>query len=162
HAVLDHDGEPGLAGLPDRVEFRRRRDHRRGARNRRDSQMVRARRSEHGPVSGFAETMYDFVIVGGGTAGCVLASRLTEDGRTTVLLLEAGAARSPKEIGIPAAWPKLLRSAQDWRYRSEVQRHLGGRRLFVPRGKTLGGCSATNVQMYVRGHRADYDAWARL
>jgi choline dehydrogenase len=106
--------------------------------------------------------MHDFVIVGGGTAGCVLASRLTEDGRTTVLLLEAGAARSPKEIGIPAAWPKLLRSAQDWGYRSEVHRHLGGRRLLVPRGKTLGGCSATNTQMYLRGHRDDYDAWARL
>jgi choline dehydrogenase len=106
--------------------------------------------------------MHDFVIVGGGTAGCVLASRLTEDGRTTVLLLEAGAARSPKEIGIPAAWPKFLRGAQDWGYRSEVQPHLGGRRLLVPRGKTLGGCSATNVQMYLRGHRADYDAWARL
>jgi choline dehydrogenase len=107
-------------------------------------------------------TLCDYVIVGGGTAGCVLASRLTEDGRMNVLLLEAGAARSPKEVGIPAAWPKLLRSAQDWGFRSEAQPHLGGRRLLVPRGKTLGGCSATNVQMYLRGHRADYDAWARL
>lgn len=106
--------------------------------------------------------MHDFVIVGGGTAGCVLAARLTEDGRTTVLLLEAGAARAPKEVGIPAAWPKLLRSPQDWGFRSQAQPHLGGRRILIPRGKALGGCSATNVQMYLRGHRADYDAWARL
>ena len=106
--------------------------------------------------------MYDVVIVGGGTAGCVLAARLTENGRTRVLLLEAGGARTPKEVGIPAAWPKLLRGAQDWGYRSEAQPHLGGRRILVPRGRTLGGCSATNAQMYLRGHRADYDAWARL
>ena len=107
-------------------------------------------------------TRTDYVIVGAGSAGCVLARRLSEERGCSVMLVEAGPARSAREVGIPAAWVKLLRGPHDWAFRTEPQPSLGGRRVFVPRGKALGGSSAINVQMYIRGHRADYDEWARL
>src|SRR5262245_25633205 len=106
--------------------------------------------------------MHDYVIVGAGSAGCLLAYRLSEDPGTRVLLLEAGPRRSHHFVGIPAAWPKLLRGPHDWCFFTEPQAHLHGRSIFIPRGKGLGGSSAINVQMYLRGHRADYDEWARL
>src|SRR5262245_42085655 len=104
---------------------------------------------------------HDYVIVGAGSAGCVLANRLTEDPGVRVLLLEAGPARLHRYVSIPAAWPKLLRGRHDWRFFTEPQRELNDRAIFVPRGKGLGGSSAINVQIYIRGHRADYDEWAR-
>jgi len=106
--------------------------------------------------------MYDFVIVGAGSAGCVLAARLTEDPTCRVLLLEAGPPDRKLEIRIPAAFSKLFKTRYDWAYETVPQEHLDGRRCFWPRGKTLGGSSSLNAMMYVRGNREDYDAWAAL
>ncbi len=104
-------------------------------------------------------TTFDYVIVGAGSAGCVLANRLSEDPHTRVLLLEAGGADRQREIHIPAAFPKLFKSSCDWAYFTEEQPALKNRRLFWPRGKVLGGCSSINAMVYIRGHRSDYDGW---
>src|SRR3954447_12480185 len=106
--------------------------------------------------------MYDFVIVGAGSAGCVLAVRLTEDATGRVLLLEAGPPDRKLEIRIPAAFNKLFKTRYDWAYETVPQEHLDGRARFWPRGKTLGGSSSMNAMMYVRGSRDDYDGWADL
>jgi choline dehydrogenase len=106
--------------------------------------------------------MYDYIVVGAGTAGCVLANRLSESPATRVLLLEAGPADTKMEIHVPAAFSKLFKSAVDWNYETVPQSELGGRRLYWPRGKMLGGTSSMNAQMHVRGNRADYDGWAAL
>jgi choline dehydrogenase len=105
---------------------------------------------------------FDYIIIGAGSAGCVLANRLSADPAVSVLLLEAGGPDKKMEIGIPAAYSKLNRTAVDWSFWSEPQPALGGRRLYLPRGKTLGGSSSTNAMAYVRGNRADYDEWAAL
>jgi choline dehydrogenase len=102
---------------------------------------------------------YDYVIVGAGSAGCVLAARLSEDAGTSVLLLEAGPRDTAKEIRIPAAFSKLFRSKFDWGYDTAPQPGLENRRIFFPRGKTLGGSSAMNAQMWLPGYPADHDAW---
>jgi choline dehydrogenase len=104
--------------------------------------------------------MHDYVIVGAGSAGSVLANRLTEDPCTTVLLLEAGPSDRNLYIHIPAATVKLFKTDRDWNYATEPQEQAAGRALYWPRGKMLGGSSSMNHSMYVRGHRADYDAWA--
>ena len=103
---------------------------------------------------------FDYVIVGAGSAGCVLANRLTASGRHRVLLLEAGGEDTDRNVHIPAAFSKLFESAADWNFRTVPQAHLAGRRLYQPRGKLLGGCSSINAMIYIRGHRADYDGWA--
>ncbi|WP_075348671.1 GMC family oxidoreductase [Algoriphagus marinus] len=105
---------------------------------------------------------FDYIIVGAGSAGCVLANRLSEDPANQVLLLEAGAPDRKLEIKIPGAYTKLHRSKVDWGFWSEPQEQLDGRKLFLPRGKTLGGSSSTNAMAYVRGNRADYEEWAAL
>ncbi len=104
--------------------------------------------------------MFDFVIVGAGSAGCVLAARLSEDPAVRVLLLEAGERDWRPKIHIPAAFFKLFRTSVDWQYYTEEQPHLDGRKLYWPRGKVLGGCSSINAMIYVRGHPRDYDGWA--
>ena len=104
--------------------------------------------------------MYDYIVVGAGSAGCVVASRLSEDRDARVLLLEAGPPDKKREIRIPAAWPRLFRTDVDWSYWSEPQDSMARRAIFLPRGKTLGGCSSTNAMMYVRGHPVDFDGWA--
>jgi choline dehydrogenase-like flavoprotein len=104
--------------------------------------------------------MYDYVIVGAGSAGCVLANRLSEDPDASVLLIEAGPPDSSDFIHIPAAFAALFRSQNDWDYHSGWEPGLNNRRVFLPRGKTLGGSSSINAMIYIRGNRADWDEWA--
>ena len=106
--------------------------------------------------------MYDYVIVGAGSAGCVLANRLTEDPATTVLLLEAGGPDEAQEIHIPAAFSSLFKTPLDWAYETEEQPHLNNRKMYWPRGKVLGGSSSINAMIYMRGNRRDYDHWREL
>ncbi|MFW6321666.1 MAG: GMC family oxidoreductase [Halohasta sp.] len=103
---------------------------------------------------------YDYVIVGAGSAGCVLANRLSADGDSEVLLLEAGKPDEKREIGIPAAFSKLFNSEVDWAYDTAPQPELNDRECYWPRGKTLGGSSSINAMIYARGQPADYDGWA--
>ncbi|MCV6985217.1 GMC family oxidoreductase N-terminal domain-containing protein [Mycobacterium shinjukuense] len=102
----------------------------------------------------------DYVVVGTGSAGAVLANRLSADPATSVLALEAGPRDTNKFISIPAAFSKLFRSEIDWDYLTEPQPALGGREIYWPRGKVLGGSSSMNAMMWVRGFGADYDEWA--
>jgi choline dehydrogenase len=106
--------------------------------------------------------MYDYIIVGAGSAGCVLANRLSEDPSVKVLLLEAGGRDTMKEIHIPVAFSKLFKGPCDWTYFTEPEPQLGNRSLYWPRGKVLGGSSSINAMIYIRGHRADYDQWRDL
>ncbi|HEU0336508.1 MAG TPA: GMC family oxidoreductase N-terminal domain-containing protein [Gaiellaceae bacterium] len=103
--------------------------------------------------------MHDYVVVGAGSAGCVLAARLTEHPDVTVLLLEAGPRDRKLEIRVPAAFSKLFGTALDWGYATVPQEGLGGRELAFPRGRVLGGCSSTNAMMVLRGHPLDQRAW---
>ncbi|MEM8557660.1 MAG: choline dehydrogenase [Bacteroidota bacterium] len=104
--------------------------------------------------------MYDYIIVGAGSAGCVLAARLSEDPHSRVLLLEAGGPDTSAAIHIPAAFSKLFKTECDWNYATEPQAHAAERAWYWPRGKVLGGSSSINAMIYIRGHRADYDRWA--
>ncbi|MDW8479007.1 MAG: choline dehydrogenase [Xanthomonadales bacterium] len=107
--------------------------------------------------------MYDYVIVGAGSAGCVLAARLSEDPAVRVLLLEAGGRDWHPFIHMPAGLARLVgRKGINWDYYTEPEPALAGRRLWWPRGKVLGGSSSINAMCYVRGHPADYDEWAAL
>src|SRR5262249_35238930 len=106
--------------------------------------------------------MFDYVVVGAGPAGCVLASRLSADPASSVLLLEAGPPDRQLETPIPAAATKPVKKPHHWGYTTSGQDGLGGRELYWPRGKTLGGSSAINFQIYARGHRCEFDLWAGL
>ncbi|MCB9082366.1 MAG: GMC family oxidoreductase N-terminal domain-containing protein [Lewinellaceae bacterium] len=106
--------------------------------------------------------MYDYIIIGAGSAGCILANRLSADSHNKVLLIEAGGPDKKMEIHIPAGYAKLHRSEVDWGFATEPQEHVLNRRIYLPRGKTLGGCSSTNAMAYVRGNAEDYNDWAAL
>jgi choline dehydrogenase len=112
-------------------------------------------------VSERYDRVYDYVVVGAGSAGCVLAARLSETPEARVALLEAGTEDSQPEIHIPAAFPVLFKSTLDWDLLGEPEPGLGGRRLYLPRGRMLGGCSSINAMIYIRGNRVDYDDWAQ-
>ncbi|HEY9834775.1 MAG TPA: GMC family oxidoreductase N-terminal domain-containing protein [Stenomitos sp.] len=107
-------------------------------------------------------THYDYIVIGAGSAGCVVANRLTEDSNTAVLLLEAGNPDTKPEIHIPAECINLIGSEVDWGYFSEPEPYLNHRKMLCSRGKVLGGCSSINFMLYVRGNPDNYDHWQSL
>ena len=113
------------------------------------------RREECNPV-----TEYDHIVVGGGTAGCVVAARLTQDAGTRVLVLEAGSSERTQAMIVPDAWPQLLGTSADWAGVTTGQAEAGP--VAYPRGRALGGSGAINAMAHVRGHRAVYDGWAAV
>jgi choline dehydrogenase len=106
-------------------------------------------------------TSFDYIVVGAGSAGAVVAARLAEAAGNTVLLVEAGGSQKHMNVRVPAAFSQQFKTKLDWGYFSEPEQHLGGRRIFMPRAKMLGGCSSMNAMIYIRGHKADYDTWAK-
>src|SRR5215204_553229 len=109
------------------------------------------------PVS--VSPMYDYVIVGAGSAGCVLAARLSEDPDVSVLLLEAGGPDSNENIHVPLGYLQLAGTDVDWGYSTAPEPNCNGRRIGLPRGKVFGGSSSVNAMVYIRGNHRDYDEW---
>ncbi len=105
---------------------------------------------------------FDYIIIGAGSAGCVLANRLSEDSSIKVLLLEAGGPDRDPLIHIPNAYSQLFKKSYDWGFWTESQANVDNRKIYLPRGKTLGGCSSTNAMAYVRGNKEDYNDWAKM
>lgn len=105
---------------------------------------------------------YDYIVVGAGAAGCVLAARLTEDPAVRVLLLEAGGSDISPLVRIPAGFAKLMGTKSNWIFDTVPQKHLNNRRMFLPQGRLLGGSTSVNAMLYVRGNRLDYDEWRDL
>ena len=103
---------------------------------------------------------FDYIVSGAGSAGAVVAARLSEDGRHRVLLLEAGPPDTNPWIHIPLGFARTYVNPKvNWKFESAPHAQLGGRRMYVPRGKTLGGTSSINGMVYMRGHPRDYDGW---
>src|SRR4051794_8177285 len=103
--------------------------------------------------------MFDYVIVGAGSAGCVLAARLSEDPDVSVLLVEAGPPDTKENVHVPAAFGQLMKTDVDWDFCTAPEEGCNGRMMYLPRGKVLGGSSSMNAMVYIRGNRADYDGW---
>ena len=109
-----------------------------------------------------AET-YDFIVTGAGSAGCVLAARLSENGRHKVLLLEAGGRDNHFWIHVPMGYAKTFVDPRvNWMFESEPEKELNNRTMYQPRGKVLGGTSSINGMIYMRGNSADYDRWRQM
>ena len=107
--------------------------------------------------------MYDYIVVGAGSAGCVLANRLSHNPANKVLLLEAGGSDWNPFVHMPAGVGELLKSTWvNWYFHTAAEKHLNNRPLYWPRGKVLGGSSSMNGMVYIRGHPTDYDEWAQL
>lgn len=104
-------------------------------------------------------TTYDHIVIGAGSAGCVVAARLSEDPHRSVLLIEAGGSNRRLDVRAPAAFSKQFHSKVDWDYFCEPEAGLDGRGLYQPRAKMLGGCSSMNAMLYIRGNRLDYEEW---
>jgi len=102
----------------------------------------------------------DYIVVGAGSAGAVVAARLSEDPSVSVLLIEAGGSGRHQNVQVPAAFAKQFTTAHDWNYQTEPEPWLDNRSIYHPRGKMLGGSSGQNAMIYIRGNRADYDGWA--
>ncbi|NNG64319.1 choline dehydrogenase, partial [Pseudomonas fragi] len=106
---------------------------------------------------------YDYIIIGAGSAGCVLANRLTEDADVEVLVLEFGGSDRSVMIQMPSAFSMPMNTTRyNWRYETEPEPYLDGRRIHCPRGKVLGGSSSINGLVYIRGHAYDFDEWESL
>ena len=103
---------------------------------------------------------FDYIIIGAGSAGCVLAHRLSRDSHVRVALIEAGGSDDAPEMVMPVAFTQLFKTRYDWDYHTEPERELDGRRVYQPRGRTLGGSSSMNTMLYIRGNAADFDDWA--
>lgn len=106
--------------------------------------------------------MFDYIVIGAGSAGCVLANRLSVDPAVKVLLIEAGSRDWNPMIHIPGGVGKLFGSGVNWRFHTAPQKHLDNRRIWFPQGKTLGGSSSINAMIYIRGQKEDYDQWAKM
>jgi len=104
--------------------------------------------------------MFDYVTVGAGSAGCVLAARQSEDPSVEVALIEAGGKDDAPEIHTPITFPQLFKTKYDWDFATEPEPYLDNRRVYLPRGRMLGGSSSMNAMVYIRGYRSDYDEWS--
>ncbi len=110
-----------------------------------------------------ASEAFDYIIVGAGAGGCVLANRLSADKDVKVLLLEAGGRDNSLYMHMPLGWRQIWRGpAHNWNFYSEPEPYADGRKFLAPRGKTLGGSTSINGMLYVRGHPRDYDEWRQL
>ena len=117
---------------------------------------------ENTPDGSAVEQTFDIIIIGAGSAGCLLSNRLSEDGNLQILLLEAGGEDRDPWLHIPLAWGKILQERKhDWGYFTEPEPHANSRKIECARAKTLGGCSSTNAMAFVRGHPNDFNRWSR-